>query len=87
MSILVAFELHYFQELFNWWHSHFKMPRLENVTLYFTLFKILIGLLSSGLTHSKHLPILFFTGFHLVLTLAGPQYLCQFSGLYSLLSD
>ncbi len=25
MSILVAFELHYFQELLNWWHSPFKV--------------------------------------------------------------
>jgi hypothetical protein len=24
--ILVAFELHYFQELLNWWHSPFKRP-------------------------------------------------------------
>jgi hypothetical protein len=24
MSILVALELHYFQELLNWWHSPFK---------------------------------------------------------------
>ncbi len=24
MSMLVAFELHYFQELVNWWHSPFK---------------------------------------------------------------
>ncbi len=25
MSILVAFELHYFQELLIWWHSPFKL--------------------------------------------------------------
>jgi hypothetical protein len=25
MSILVAFELHYFQELPNWWHSPFNI--------------------------------------------------------------
>jgi hypothetical protein len=24
ISILVAIELHYFQELLNWWHSPFK---------------------------------------------------------------
>ncbi len=26
MSVLVALELHYFQELLNWWHSAFKEP-------------------------------------------------------------
>ncbi len=25
MSILVAFEWHYFQEILNWWHSTFKL--------------------------------------------------------------
>jgi hypothetical protein len=27
MSILVAFEWHYFQELLNWWHSPFKVVK------------------------------------------------------------
>ncbi len=33
MSVLVALEWHYFQELLNWWHSPFK--RWRNFFLYY----------------------------------------------------
>ncbi len=41
MSILVALELHYFQELLNWWHSPFK----HGTDLYRTPYDDLLNLL------------------------------------------
>jgi hypothetical protein len=44
MSKFVALELHYFQELLNWWHSPFKSNRIVNFIffVYFNLYELLV---------------------------------------------